>query len=80
MDNLFSVIIPIYNVESYIEKCVNSVIDQDYKNIEILLINDGSKDNSKLICEKKDKEDSRIRFINKQKRKGWLLWKKNFIQ
>lgn len=66
MDNLFSVIIPIYNVESYIEKCVNSVIDQDYKNIEILLINDGSKDNSKLICEKKDKEDSRIRFINKQ--------------
>lgn len=66
MDNLFSVIIPIYNVESYIEKCINGVIGQDYKNIEIILINDGSKDNSQLICEKKSKEDSRIRLINKQ--------------
>ena len=66
MDNLFSVIIPIYNVENYVEECINSVIDQDYENIEILLINDGSKDNSQLICEKKVKEDSRIRLINKQ--------------
>lgn len=66
MNNLFSVIIPIYNVESYVEKCINSVTHQDYKNIEILLINDGSKDSSQLICEKKVKEDSRIRLINKQ--------------
>lgn len=43
MDNLFSVIIPIYNVENYVEECINSVLGQDYKDIEILLINDGSK-------------------------------------
>lgn len=66
MENLFSVIIPIYNVENYVEKCINSVIGQNYENIEILLINDGSKDNSQLICEKKAKEDSRVRVINKQ--------------
>lgn len=66
MDNLFSVIIPIYNVENYVEECINSVIGQDYESIEIILINDGSKDNSQLICEKKVKEDSRIRLINKQ--------------
>lgn len=66
MNNLFSVIIPIYNVENYVEECINSVINQDYENIEILLINDGSKDKSQLICEKKVKEDSRIRLINKQ--------------
>ena len=66
MKTLFSVIIPIYNVEKYINDCIDSVLQQDYKNIEIILINDGSKDNSQLICEKKVKEDSRIRLINKQ--------------
>lgn len=66
MENLFSIIIPIYNVEKYIDDCIESVTQQDYKNIEIILINDGSNDNSSLICEKKVKNDSRIRLINKK--------------
>ena len=41
-DNLISIIIPVYNVEKYLKKCINSVINQSYKNIEILLIDDGS--------------------------------------
>ena len=46
MNELISIIVPIYNVEIYLEKCLNSIINQTYKNIEILLINDGSSDNS----------------------------------
>ena len=45
-DNKVSVIIPVYNSEKHIEKCVSSVINQTYKNVEIILVNDGSKDNS----------------------------------
>lgn len=62
---LVSVIIPVYNSESYLEKCINSVLKQDYLNFELLLINDGSNDNSLEICEKFSKIDSRIVFINK---------------
>lgn len=47
-----SIIVPVYNVEKYIEKCLNSLISQSYKNIEIILIDDGSKDNSGKICDK----------------------------
>lgn len=46
MNPLVSVIIPVYNVEKYLRRCLNSVIDQEYKNIEIILVNDGSTDNS----------------------------------
>lgn len=65
-NNLVSIIVPIYNVEKYIEKCVKSLIEQDYKNIEILLINDGSTDNSKYIIEELGKKDRRITVINKE--------------
>lgn len=50
MEELISVIVPIYNAEKYLKRCIESIINQTYKNMEIILINDGSKDNSKKIC------------------------------
>ena len=66
MSPLISVIIPVYNVENYIEKCVTSVCNQIYKNIEIILINDGSKDSSGVLCDKLADTDSRIKVIHKE--------------
>lgn len=63
---LISVIVPIYNVEKYLEKCIESIVNQSYKNLEIILINDGSPDSSKEICEKYRQIDSRIVLINKK--------------
>lgn len=60
-----SVIIPVYNVEDYIGKCLDSVLRQSYKNIEIVLVNDGSTDNSGKICEKYSDNHSNIKLINK---------------
>ena len=57
-----SIIVPCYNVEKYIERCLNSLINQEYSNIEILCIDDGSKDNTKKILEK----DSRIKYFYKE--------------
>ncbi len=65
MGELVSVIIPIYNVEEYLEECISSVCNQTYKNIEIILVNDGSTDSSKNICEKWELKDNRIIVINK---------------
>lgn len=50
LTNLVSIIIPVYNVENYLHACLNSVIAQDYQKLEIILINDGSKDGSLIIC------------------------------
>lgn len=61
---LISVIIPVYNLENYICKCLDSIICQSYKNLEILLVNDGSTDNSSSICEDYANKDSRIKFFN----------------
>ncbi|TAH69975.1 MAG: glycosyltransferase family 2 protein [Anaerolineaceae bacterium] len=63
---MVSIIIPAYNVEKYLEECLESVINQTYKNIEIILINDGSTDSTGKICEKWTKRDSRIKYISKQ--------------
>lgn len=60
-----SVIIPVYNVEEYIEKCLDSVVNQTLKEIEIIVVNDGTKDNSMKKIEKYF-SDSRIKIINKQ--------------
>lgn len=63
---LISIIIPVYNVEKYIENCLNSVINQTYDNLEILLIDDGSTDSSGNICDKYAETDSRIKVIHKE--------------
>lgn len=60
-----SVIIPVYNVENYLDRCINSVINQTYKDLEILLINDGSTDRSGEICDYYKNIDSRIKVIHK---------------
>ncbi len=66
---LVSVIVPIYNVEKYLKRCIDSILNQTYKNIEIILVNDGSKDGSLNICNEYLSKDSRIKLIN-QKNKG----------
>ncbi len=66
MNEKISIIIPVYNVERYIEECLDSVINQTYKNLEILIINDGSTDRSLEICRKYKKKDKRIRLINQK--------------
>ncbi len=63
-NDLISIIVPVYNVEKYLSKCLDSIINQLYKNIEIILINDGSTDNSKKICEEYVMKDNRITLIN----------------
>ena len=73
-DYLISVIIPIYNTEKYLRESLDSVINQSYKNLDIILINDGSTDNSKKICEEYVNKDSRVRLIN-QENKGAAIAK-----
>ena len=66
---LISVIVPVYNVDKYLAKCVESIIQQTYKNLEIILVNDGSQDNSAAICEHYRHKDVRITVIH-QENKG----------
>ena len=66
MNPLISIIIPVYNVEKYIEKCVDSLISQTYNNIEIILVNDGSTDDSGVICDNLSKKDSRIVVLHQK--------------
>lgn len=66
MTNLISVIVPVYNAEEYVERCVNSICNQTYNNLEIILVNDGSSDNSKSICESLVSKDKRIKLINQK--------------
>ena len=64
MNELISIIVPVYNAEKYIEKCIDSIIGQTYKNIEIILIDDGSTDSSGIICDKYLKKDARIKVLH----------------
>lgn len=64
--DLISVIVPIYGVEEYLQQCVNSIINQTYKNLEIILVDDGSPDNCPEICDCFAKEDDRIKVIHKK--------------
>ena len=66
---LISVIVPVYNIEKYIGRCVESICQQQYKNLEIILVDDGSEDSSGQICDKYAMTDSRIKVIH-QKNKG----------
>lgn len=66
MKDLISVVIPVYNVEMYIDKCVDSVINQTYKNLQIILVDDGSTDASGKLCDELAKKDNRITVIHKK--------------
>ena len=66
MTEKITVIVPVYNVEHYLDKCLDSVIKQTYKNIEIIVVNDGSTDNSGKICQEYAKKDNRIVYIEKE--------------
>jgi glycosyltransferase involved in cell wall biosynthesis len=62
---MISIIVPVYNVEKYVKRCVDSIISQSYSDWELLLVDDGSTDNSGLICEEYTKKDSRIKCFHK---------------
>ena len=66
MKDLISIIVPIYNVEKYLNKCIESIVNQTYENIEIILIDDGSNDNSGIICDEYAKKDNRIIVVHKE--------------
>lgn len=65
MNPLISVIVPIYKVELYLQECIDSIRNQTYRNLEIILVDDGSPDNCPKLCDKFAKEDSRIKVIHK---------------
>lgn len=65
-DTLISVIVPVYKVEKYLNDCVKSIVNQTYRNLEIILVDDGSPDNCPSICDDWAKRDSRIRVIHKE--------------
>lgn len=69
MNNKISIIVPIYKTEKYLKKCINSVLQQDYKDFELILINDGSPDGSEQICKYFESNDSRIIYLY-QENKG----------
>lgn len=64
--DLISVVVPVYNVEQYLNRCVNSILNQTYKNIEIILVDDGSPDNSPAICDDLCKKYENIKVIHKK--------------
>ena len=66
MTEKITVIVPVYNVENYLDKCLDSVIKQTYKNLEIIVVNDGSTDNSGTICQEYAQKDDRIVYIEKE--------------
>ncbi len=73
--NMVSVVVPIYNVEKYLAKCLDSIIGQTYTDLEIILVNDGTKDNSAVIAAEYEKKDSRICLVNQEN--GGLSFARN---
>lgn len=63
---MISVIVPVYNVEKYLDKCVESIVNQTYKDLEIILVDDGSMDNCPAMCDEWAKKDNRIKVIHKE--------------
>ena len=67
MNNIkISIVVAIYNIEKYLPRCLNSIVNQSYKNLEIILIDDGSIDNSSSICDAFSRNDKRIKVIHKR--------------
>lgn len=66
MQELISVIVPVYNIEKYVDRCVESIVNQTYKNLEIILVDDGSSDRSACICDQWKERDTRIKVIHKR--------------
>ena len=64
--DLISIIVPVYKVEKYLDKCVQSIVDQTYQNLEIILVDDGSPDRCGQLCAELAAQDSRIRVIHKE--------------
>jgi len=75
-----SVVIPIYNQEKYVRKCIRSVLSQSFQDFEIIIVNDGSKDNSLKACQRYAKKDSRITIIDKQNEGPALARKDGFLK
>lgn len=63
---LLSVIVPVYNVEAYVGRCIDSILNQTYRNLEVILVDDGAKDSSGAICDSYGEKDSRVRVIHKE--------------
>ena len=66
MNELVTIVVPIYNVEKYLKKCIESILNQTYKNLEIILVDDGSTDKCGKICDEYSLKDSRIKIIHKK--------------
>lgn len=64
--DLISIVVPIYNVEQYLQRCLDSIIKQTYQNLQIILVDDGSTDNCPQICDEIEKKDNRIEVIHKK--------------
>lgn len=65
---LISIIVPVYNVEKWLERCIQSLVDQSYQSLEIILIDDGSTDASSIICDEWSKKDHRITVVHQEHR------------
>ena len=63
---LISIIVPVYNIKEYIERCVKSITDQTYKNLEIILVDDGSTDGTEKILDELAEKDARIKVFHKE--------------
>lgn len=79
MQPLFSIIVPVYNAEKYLDNCISSILKQSFLNYELILIDDGSTDSSPLICDKFANEDERVRVIH-QTNCGVSIARKNGIE